>query len=120
MSFTNFFGDPWPSGICDEGEQVPTPIGDHCELCGEPIQVFDQGSFIGAMHGDNGQLYAVMVPVHRECSLRNVLGGIGHLTNHLVWCTDKHDPDGGYSYRESARLVWDWVSDHGFPTRPEP
>ena len=84
-----FFGDPWPSGICDEGRQVTTPINDDCELCGEGICDQDQGSF---MFGLDGQ----KKPVHRECSLRSVMGGIGHWNNHVAWCIDRHDPDGGY------------------------
>lgn len=118
--FGTYFGEPWPSGICDEGTRVDTPVGEHCELCNEPIQVFEQGSFIGALHGEEGAWVSVLAPVHKECSLRSVMGGIGHLTNHLVWCVDKHDPDAGFSYRESAIRVWQWVSHHGFSTRPEP
>lgn len=110
-----FFGDPWPSGICDEGRQVTTPINDDCELCGEGICDQDQGSF---MFGLDGQ----KKPVHRECSLRSVMGGIGHWNNHVAWCIDRHDPDGGYSYRESALMVWDLIHELGFnaeySTRP--
>jgi hypothetical protein len=82
-------------------------------MCGEPIEEQHQGSFIGALDGHLG-------PVHRECSLRSVLGGIGHLDNHGYWCKRQGDPDGGRSYRQSALLVWNWVADHGFPTRAEP
>lgn len=109
-AFGAFFGEPWPSGICDEGKQVETPVGEPCELCSEDITEDDQGSFIGTEMG--------LAPVHKECSLRSVLGGIGHLDNHGYWCTKKHDPDGGYGYRTSALMVWDWVAKHGFPTEP--
>ena len=115
-----FFGAPWPSGVCDEGTQVDTPIGERCEFCDESIQTFDQGSFVTAVRGEEGQWVGVLAPVHRECSLRNVLGGIGHLTNHMVWCGERHDPDAGLGYRESSLQVWKWVADHGFATREEP
>lgn len=105
-AFGTYFGQPWPSGICDDGVQVPTPTGEDCALCDEPIAFDHQGSFIGTMHG--------LAPVHKECSLRSVLGGIGHLQNHLVWCSEKHDPDAGFSYRQSALKVWDWVQYNGF------
>lgn len=49
---------------------------------------------------------------HRECLLRSVMGGIGHLADHAHWCLTMHDPDGGYTYRESALLVDQWVADH--------
>lgn len=42
---------------------------------------------------------------HRECGLREVMGGIGHLIAHEYWCTQKHDPDAGLSYRHSALLT---------------
>jgi hypothetical protein len=119
-AFGTFFGSPWPSGICDEGRQVETPVGEPCEMCGEAIQVFDRGSFIGAMRGEEGNWVPILAPVHRECSLRSVMGGIGHLQNHLTWCLERHDPDAGFSYRQSALMVWDWIADHGFPTREEP
>lgn len=50
---------------------------------------------------------------HRECALRSVVGGIGHLTNHRHWCLEMHDPDAGLSYRDSALLVAAWVDEHG-------
>jgi len=50
---------------------------------------------------------------HRECMMRNVMGGIGHLTNHAYWCTQMHDPDGGMTPRESALAVDAWIEAHG-------
>jgi hypothetical protein len=96
-----YFGEPWPSGVCDDGRRVPTPTGAQCFMCQTPIEEHDQGSFI---HAENGP-----EPVHKECSLRSVLGGIGHQTDHSFWCLQMHDPDGGKTYRESALAVWDWV-----------
>ena len=45
---------------------------------------------------------------HRECALREVLGGIGHLIAHEWWCKVQHDPDAGLSRRQSAQLAWTW------------
>ena len=108
-----YWGEPWPSGICDDGEQVSTPVGRVCVLCDVPIVEGDQGSFMGTAllegHGDFGA-------VHRECSLRSVLGGIGHLTDHQRWCIEAGDPDGAVNYRTSALMVWRWVAEHGYPT----
>jgi hypothetical protein len=50
---------------------------------------------------------------HRECLLRSVMGGIGHLTDHWHWCVAMHDPDGGMSYRQSAIAVDHWIRMHG-------
>lgn len=108
-----FFGDPWPSGVCDEGKQVDTPVGQYCVMCEEIVREGERGSFMGIAE------MPYYGPVHRECSLRGVLGGIGHLQDHLRWCVQEHDPDGGLSYRKSALLVWEWVQEKGFP-RDEP
>jgi hypothetical protein len=107
-----YFGDPWPSEVCEMSIQVSTPVGDSCVLCEEPIQDSDQGTFMGAIPLNGHPSYG---PVHRECSLRAVLGGIGHLENHEYWCAQMHDPDGGRTYRASAVLVWHWVQVRGFP-----
>jgi hypothetical protein len=113
---SEFFGEPWPSGVCeDDGVQVETPIGQECELCEEQIAEGDQGSFMGGWRwgtGEPAERVGVKSPVHRECSLRAVLGGIGHLTDHVGWCTELHDPDGGMSYRQSAIAVWAWVQEN--------
>jgi hypothetical protein len=96
-----FFGEPWPSGVCDEGIQVVTPVGEECIFCETPIEPTDQGSFIGSLED--------LIPAHKECSLRSVMGGIGHLRDHFFWCRDKGDPDGGLGYRESALQVWRYM-----------
>ena len=67
-----------------------------CVLCGEYMATSDAW--------DAGLLS------HRECSLREVLGGIGHLIDHAHFCLVKHDPDAGMTYRQSALLVDVWVS----------
>ena len=67
-----------------------------CHLCEEEIQ--------GGEDRVPGNL-----PAHRECALREVLGGIGHLLDHAHFCRTLHDPDAGMTYRESARMVALWV-----------
>jgi len=67
-----------------------------CELCDEPITI------------DEGMAPVHPLVAHRECLLRNALGGIGHLIDHEHFCIRKHDPDAGLSYRESALLVDLW------------
>jgi hypothetical protein len=50
-----------------------------------------------------------MAAAHHECQLREVIGGIGHLIAHEYWCLEKHDPDGGLTFRQSALLTWEYV-----------
>lgn len=104
-----YFGDPWPSGICETGEQVATPVGELCINCEEPIEEDQQGTFIYAI--EDGVM--TPKPSHKECSLRSVLGGIGHMKGLCTCNGGNTDPDENLSYRTSALLVWEWVRDHG-------
>lgn len=65
-----------------------------CVLCEEAIGEFD------AWVPLNPEQYA-----HWCCSLRSVLGGIGHHLGHEYWCEQRHDTDAGLTYRQSAELV---------------
>ena len=87
---------------------VAMPERQLCPLCEEPVTEDHDARPIGT---EVGQQLA-----HRECLLRSVMGGIGHLTDHARWCLTAHDPDGGHTYRESALLVDQWVVDHGVDT----
>jgi hypothetical protein len=98
-----FFGEPWPSGICEDATQVETPVGVPCILCEVAIADGDRGSFSIPLGGDG----TVRSPVHRECGLRAVSGGIAHISGSRDCpCRGGDDPDGGFTYRESAILVW--------------
>jgi len=67
-----------------------------CPLCGE-IVVRDSRP-LGTREG--------IVQAHRECMLRDVMGGIGHLIAHEYWCGEpRNDPDAGLTRHQSARLV---------------
>lgn len=90
-----YFGEPWPSGICDEGEQMDTPLDVPCILCMEPI-----------MEGDQGTEYVNGPVAHRECGFRAVMGGIGHHVDHVRYCHGELGTDAGLPKRLSAQLVW--------------
>jgi hypothetical protein len=78
-----------------------------CGYCDEPVEVGYQPPHGAVQAWLDGR------PAHNECGLRSALGGIGHLTDHNRWCLTEGDPDGGYSFRESALLVSAWVEEHG-------
>lgn len=60
-----YFGDP---KFCKEFEtQVETPVGQPCRYCDEPIA-----------EGDTGTINFAGQVMHYECSLRLVIGSIGH------------------------------------------
>jgi hypothetical protein len=102
-----YFGDPWNSGVCEMGARAPTPVGERCMLCRSAIEEGDRGLFTWQVRGKPPT--PVPCPVHRECLMREVTGGIGHLTDHDLWCNNVGDPDAGIGYRESALRVWAMV-----------
>jgi hypothetical protein len=68
-----------------------------CVLCHEPLAPDEESASLAC-------------EMHRECSLRSVIGGIGHLLDHDHFCTALHDPDAGLDYRTSALLVDEYVA----------
>jgi hypothetical protein len=101
VSGFRYFGNWVPDG---GGVKYPTPIGLTCCMCLEVVDEGDCGTFT-RLNGD-------LKPLHRECGMREVLGGIGHLMDHHTWCQIVGDPDAGRSYRESALEVWEWTRQH--------
>lgn len=73
-----------------------------CCLCSEPM--IDERSS------------SSLQPMHRACALRSTMGGIGHLIAHHYWCEQRHNPDAGLTYRQSALLVDEYVAVVGVDT----
>lgn len=70
-----------------------------CLMCGETIVSSDLLPVpISTLNGPRF--------THRECSLREVLGGIGHQIAHEYWCLQRQDPNAGLTHRQSALMVW--------------
>jgi hypothetical protein len=70
-----------------------------CLYCEERIGKWDPTVPVGTEEGRR--------LTHRECSLREVTGGIGHLIAHEYWCR-KGDPDAGLTRHQSSLLVLRW------------
>ena len=97
MNTTLFFGQRWDAPIVDDARPTPTPVGQLCYDCCEPVQDGDRGFLRAVVRiGDDGQPFGSAEPVHAECDLRGVLGhqvGVCHCT--------------GYdASRVTAKLVW--------------
>jgi hypothetical protein len=83
-----------------------SPTDPNCILCGEEAA---HDNFVRLMGNLKADGTAEMRWVHDDCNLREVLGGIGHLVAHEYWCLQRHDPDAGLTYRQSALLVYHWT-----------
>jgi hypothetical protein len=102
------FGD-WDAPVTDDDEPITTPVGNVCAWCQEAVK-----------EGDNGRISPTGFTEHRECSLRNVMGGIGHLVDHARYCHGELGTDAGLSLRASSLLVWEFLHDTGFFRGAEP
>lgn len=66
-----WFGETWHAPACEPELEVPTPVGEDCLWCGEPVEDGHRG-FTQTYFAVGG---ARVVPIHLECSLRQVMGG---------------------------------------------
>jgi hypothetical protein len=85
----------WDAPMTDDAEWIDVPTDLSCMFC---RQRFEPGA--------NGAVMPTGFAQHRECSLRAVWGGIGHLVNHHRYCRGELGTDAGLGYRQSALLVW--------------
>jgi hypothetical protein len=92
------FGE-WDAPMFDDAVvvEIAVPRELSCMYCQESFKPDDNGAIM-----PNG------FAQHRECSLRGVLGGIGHIVDHARYCHGELGTDAGLSYRQSALLVWRW------------
>lgn len=98
--------DPHPFGRCERcgwDERRHGVTRATCDLCGELVTPADP----------DGRANVRPMVAHRACAVRSALGGIGHVTDHALWCGERNDPDGGMSYRASALAVLAWVERNG-------
>ncbi|MGD0386301.1 MAG: hypothetical protein ABSB73_09210 [Solirubrobacteraceae bacterium] len=93
----------WDAPITDDDEPIATPVGSVCAWCQQAVK-----------EGDNGRIAAAGFTEHRECSLRNAMGGIGHLVDHARYCRGELGTDAGLSRRQSSLLAWEFLHDTGF------
>lgn len=67
MSQMRWFGTDWGSGMNQECEQMPTPVGTPCLRCTEPI-----------LEGENGIVDCGGATLHYECQMRGMIGSVRH------------------------------------------
>ena len=67
-----WFGKSWGAPCCDPELHMPTPVGDLCVECAQPIEKTDQGMLIPFAD----MTPAVLGAYHLDCFLGNVLGPI--------------------------------------------
>jgi hypothetical protein len=99
----------WDAPVTDNDQPIATPVGSICAWCQKAVK-----------EGDNGRITPMGFVEHRECSFRNVMGGIGHQVDHVRYCHGELGTDAGLSRRQSSLLVWEFAHETGFFVGREP
>jgi hypothetical protein len=90
-----WFGESWGAPILDEIPQVDVPFGAVCVWCEELID-----------DDDSGIIYANGPVSHRDCFIRQAVGGLNHVEGRCTCQGGSEPPDPpGISRREAARLA---------------
>lgn len=102
-----WFGDKTWCPATDEGTQVDTPVDQNCLFCEEPIKEDDRGYMRPFGVGQSVGL----IPAHRECDFRSIMGGVNHMRG-LCSCqggTEPPDPP-EMTTREASQAAWDYYT----------
>ena len=106
-----FGGESWCPAT-DEGTRVDAPVGKQCYACLTPILDGEDGYLRPYLRTDGTE----MLPIHKECDLRGILGGLDHLQR-TCRCYGGTSPRAKeMTHREEAIAVWrywqqGWVKD---------
>lgn len=112
-----YFGEHWGVPALQGAKREKTPVGQECWWCKTKVAEGDRGFIDVAVSPRTHGVSIKVVAIHRECQLRDVVGGIAHLMGycqHPGQCNELADGV-GLTPREDALLVWDWVQRHGIP-----
>jgi hypothetical protein len=90
-----WFGKTWGAPACTPEDHRETPVGSACMWCREPIEA-----------GDQGTLDMLGQPMHIECTIRSVVGGVNHIAGRCKCCGGTEEPDPPeLTVRRAARLA---------------
>jgi hypothetical protein len=109
MNFTKYFGRrAWGDAVFDHRLRMPTPVGEECLHCGEPIAEGDAGIVMPCIElGEDGHARAPKRAQHRECFLRTMVGSVAHQEGRCSCFGGKDEDEDppGMSKREAARAA---------------
>ena len=64
-----WFGPTWRAPLCEAEHEVPTPVGENCLLCHEPVREGQRGVELVFSSACGDDRY---MPQHLDCFLRSV------------------------------------------------
>jgi hypothetical protein len=83
-----WFGKAWGAPYEADTPRVPVPVGELCARCDEPIEPGDDGVVVPHLDGEWS-----LKPLHYECHLRGIIGGLNHLLGVCTCCGGSAPPD---------------------------
>lgn len=84
-----------------EEVRIPTPVGQPCGFCQEPIQAGDRGCTISDFSvGEN--------PFHFECHMRLVIGSLAHQQGRCSCYGGEADDPPGMTLRQAAHAAFEY------------
>ena len=106
---SKWFGASWGAPVCEDDDHVDTPVGAICLRCDEAISAEDRGFL--RVHIAEGR--ATVRPIHLECDVRTIIGGLNHLRHTCSCCGGTDPPDPDYmTKREAALAAYDYWMRH--------
>lgn len=96
-----YFGEYWDVPATELLDRLPTPVGEKCLDCGEPIVLGEQGYIMPCIldQDEHGRWITDFRPIHRECQLLSV---VGHTYGYCS-CNDYQ----GLTRRQGAIKTWE-------------
>lgn len=90
-----WFGKAYGAPYERDTEHVPTPVGETCIHCDEPIAELDDGLLVPHFDAITTPWspLARHAPYHYECHMRGIIGGINHLRGRCQCCGGSEPPD---------------------------
>ncbi len=92
---------PWGPALDGDVAFVPTPVGEKCIQCQEPIADSDSGLLMPFLSEAGPR----EVAEHRECFLRGVVGSVGHQLGRCSCFGGTEDDPPGMTKRAAARAA---------------
>lgn len=97
-----FFGpEPWGPARDGEAVMVPSPIGELCSWCDEPILAGESGCITPYLGKDGTELQLQ----HRECLARTMMGSVGHQRGKCPCFGGTEEDPPGLTKREAAHVA---------------
>lgn len=96
-----WFGKAYGCAYESDMPHAPTPVGESCAHCDEAISDGDTG-LITAYLGTEGWTFK---PLHYDCHMRGIVGGLNHQLGKCTCCGGTEPPDPPHMSKRAAAIA---------------